>query len=160
MNAPGPLPPVDEGVDLGALGASLGFLLRLAQVRVYDRFFAAFAGTEVKPGEFSVLWVIDLNPGVPQGALARALTIKPAHMTKLVARMVEAGLVVRRVPDSDRRSVHLTLTPQGRAHLAQHRARFEALHEAERAGLSETEAQDLARLLSKLALTPGVTPWP
>lgn len=159
MNAP-VLTLADDGVNLGALYHSLGFLLRLAQVRVYDRFFASFADTPVKPGEFTVLWVIDLNPGVKQGSLARVLTIKPAHMTKLVARLVDGGLVERRVPDADRRSVHLTLTVAGRAHLDRHRDRFLAVHAAERMGLSDDENADLLRLLAKLAFVIEVQSCP
>lgn len=151
MNAPfAPAAGADQ-IDLGALTGSLGFLLRLAQVRLYAQFFAAFAGTPVKPGEFTVLWVIDLNPGVPQGSLARVLAIKPAHMTKLVQRLVEAGLVARETPAFDRRSVHLTLTDAGRAYLARHRDTFLAVHAAERMGLTEEENAELLRLLSRLA---------
>lgn len=160
MNAPSPPPAALDGVDLGSLAGSLGFLLRLAQVRVYDQFFDAFAGTPVKPGEFSVLWVIDLNPGLPQGSLARVLTIKPAHMTKLVARLVDAGLVERIVPDHDRRSVNLVLTAQGQAHLDRYRTRFIQVHAAERMGLTDSENAELLRLLGKLAFAPEVTPCP
>jgi len=154
MNAP--LAPLvaDEGVDLGELGASLGLLVRLAQVRIYGKFFAAFEGTPVKPGEFTVLWVVHLNPGVPQGTLARVLAIKPAHMTKLVQRLVEAGLVSRETPETDRRSVHLTLTAAGQAHLDRHRATFLSVHAAERIGLSASENAQLLRLLAKLAFPP------
>ncbi len=158
MNAP--FAPAPEAVDLGELTGSLGFLLRLAQVRIYEQFFAAFAGTTVRPGEFSVLWVIDRNPGVPQGTLARVLAIKPAHMTKLVQRQVEAGLVARETPAADRRSVHLTLTPAGRAHLARHRDAFLTVHAAERTGLTEDESAELMRLLSKLAFPVEATPCP
>lgn len=160
MNAPFDPAAGTDRVDLGALTGSLGFLLRLAQVRIYAQFFAAFAGTPVRPGEFSVLWVIDLNPGVPQGTLARVLAIKPAHMTKLVQRLVEAGLVARETPATDRRAVHLTLTAAGRAHLDRYRDAFLAVHAAERTGLSEAEADELMRLLSKLAFPPEARPCP
>jgi DNA-binding MarR family transcriptional regulator len=151
--------PVPEAVELGALNDSLGLLIRLAQVRIYEQFFATFAGTPVKPGEFTVLWAIQLNPGVPQGALARVLAIKPAHMTKLVQRLVEAGQVAREVPEADRRSVHLTLTEAGQAHLDRHRATFLAVHAAERVGLTDAENAELLRLLGKLAF-PTEAPCP
>lgn len=153
MNAPFAAPS-PEAVELGALNDSLGLLIRLAQVRIYERFFDAFAGTPVRPGEFTVLWVIHQNPGVPQGALARVLAIKPAHMTKLVQRLVEAGLVAREVPAADRRSVHLTLTEAGQAHLRRHRVTFLTVHAAERMGLTDAENAELVRLLGKLAFPP------
>jgi DNA-binding MarR family transcriptional regulator len=157
MNAPFVPGSTDAPVDLGELSDSLGFLLRLAQVRVYGQFFRAFEGTTVKPGEFSVLWLIEGNPGVPQGALARVLTIKPAHMTKLVQRLVRDGLVRRLTPPNDRRSVHLTLTAAGQAYLDRHRATFVNVHTAERVGLSAGEFHQLQALLAKLAFAPELT---
>jgi DNA-binding MarR family transcriptional regulator len=151
MNAPTPLIAEEETLELGALGQSVGFLLRLSQTRAYDQFFAQFAGTDVRPGEYSVLWVLALNPGVKQGTLARRLNIKPAHMTKLVERLVRAGQVRRDTPPEDRRSVRLTLTAAGAAHVEEHRARFHAVHRAERVGLTDAEVAQLLALLGKMS---------
>lgn len=157
MNAPFAPVPADEAVDLGDLTQSLGLMLRLAQVRVYAQFFRTFEGTGVKPGEYTVMCVIALNPGVPQGALARVLTIKPAHMTKLVQRLVRDGMVRRHVPPNDRRSVHLTLTAAGQAHLDRHRETYAAVHTADRVGLTLAEYEQLLGLLGKLAFSPELT---
>ena len=151
MNAPFADTLTDE-VDLGNLSQSLGFLMRLAQVRLFGQFFSAFEGTDVRPGEITVLWVIDLNPKVRQGSLASTLDIKPAHMTKLVQRMVRDGLVRREVPAHDRRSVHLELTPAGKTYLERHRPAFLTVHTAERVGLSPEEYATLLALIRKVAL--------
>lgn len=151
MNTPFASTLSDE-VDLGDLAESIGFLMRLAQVRLFGQFFEAFEGTDVRPGEMTVLWVIDINPQVRQGTLAATLNIKPAHMTKLVQRMVRDGLVRREVPASDRRSVHLELTPAGKAHLERHRPAFLTVHCAERVGLSADEYATLLTLIRKIAL--------
>src|SRR5690606_11752032 len=100
-------------VDLGGLDHSLGFLMRMAQVRLYERFFAGLAEDGPTPGEFAILWVIGRNPGIRQGLLCQTLSIKPAHMTKTVRRLEMRGLLARKVPDTDRRSVMLTLTAKG-----------------------------------------------
>jgi DNA-binding MarR family transcriptional regulator len=150
MNAPSPVMAQDEPIELGSLGQSIGFMLRLAQTRAYDQFFTEFAETEVRPGEFSVLWVVSLNPGIKQGPLARALNIKPAHMTKLVDRLVRADQMRRDIPAEDRRSVRLTLTDAGQAHVDLHRDRFHAVHRSERIGLSDAEVGQLLALLAKL----------
>ncbi|GAB4265996.1 MAG: MarR family winged helix-turn-helix transcriptional regulator [Pararhodobacter sp.] len=155
MNAPFRTDTDDDAVDLGALTESVGFMIRMAQVRIYEQFFDEFAGTDVRPGEFTVLWLIDLNPGMRQGALARTLAIKPAHMTKLVQRLVTAGMVRRTVPPEDRRSILLALTAKGRAYLETHRDRFLAVHAAERTALSEAETAQLLTLLHKLAFKDG-----
>lgn len=155
MNALFPATAEEESVDLGELSGSVGFMLRMKQTRAYDQFFHEFAGTDVRPGEFTVLWVLALNPGLRQGTLARVLNIKAAHMTKLVQRLVRAGHVRRTVPPEDRRSVRLALTEAGRAHLEANRGRFLAVHKAERVGLSDAEMATLLSLLSKLNFQEG-----
>lgn len=144
----------DDTVALGTLTQSLGFLIRMSQLRMYDVFCRIFEGLDTSPGEITTLWGIDLNPEVRQGALARVLNIKPAHMTKLVQRLVRSGLVVRRVPPEDRRSVRLSLTPKGLQHLDGLRQTFLSVHTAENIGLTPTESTQLRVLLHKLAF-PG-----
>lgn len=149
MNAPfAPAP--EETVDLGELNRSVGFMLRMTQVRAYAQFFRAFAGTEVRPGEFTVLWVLAQNPGLRQGTLARTLFIKPAHMTKLVQRLVDEGFVARTVPPEDRRAVCLTLTDAGAAHIARHQALFNSVHSPANVGLTDREYAQLLTLLGKM----------
>jgi len=154
VNAPASPPVADEAVELGELTGSLGFLLRMAQVRMYETFYEAFDGLAVRPGEFTALWVIAHNPGIRQGTLARTLCIKPAHMTKLVQRLVEAGHVDRAVPPEDRRQVNLSLSPSGTAHLDRHRETFLQLDSAARNGLTDDEITRILPLLQRLAF-PG-----
>jgi len=151
MTQPPHPPTIDDELDLGDLSKSLGFLVRLAQVRFYDIFFEAFDGQDIRPGIITLLWVIDLNPGARQGALARVLNIKPAHMTKTVQRLVSTGYVDRHVPPEDRRSVMLSLTDAGKAQLETLRQNFMQVQASEQIGLTETETEHLRVLLTKLA---------
>lgn len=151
MNAPQPITPENDTLEMGSLTQSLGFLVRLAQVRMYDLFFAGFEGSDVRPGEITMLWVLDLNPGVRQGVVARELNIKPAHMTKLVQRLVREGHIKRRVPPEDRRSVLLSLTDQGKQRLESLRQTFLTIHGSESIGLTIQETEQLRALLHKLA---------
>jgi len=102
-------------ITLGRLATDIGFLLRLAQVKVYERYFREYGDRHVKPGEFSVLWAIAHNPGVRQNVLCQELIIKRSHMTKLVRSLEDRELVSRRVPDDDRRGVELTITEKGQS---------------------------------------------
>lgn len=151
MNSAPPDMPTVAPLDLGALDGSLGLLVRLAQTRLYDMLFTAFEGEDLRPGMVTVLWVIDLNPDLRQGDVARALNIRPAHMTKLVQRLVRDGLILRRTPPEDRRTVRLSLTGAGQRYLDGLRARFLQVHSPENLGLTEADAQQLAHLLRKLA---------
>lgn len=156
MNRPAAFPD-EDAIDFGDLTRSVGFLLRMAQLQSFDMFFARLAKHGLKPGEFTLLWVVGLNPGLRQGSLARRLRIKPAHMTKLVQRLVAADLLARTVPDDDRRSVRLSLTGAGTAFVARHRAAFLAFHDAERHPLTDAEHRQLLHLLGKLTGLDGET---
>lgn len=103
---------VDQ-VDIGPLNSTLGFLLRMAQLQVYDNLYAELGSYGLKPGEFSVLTLISKNPGIRQGILARRLKIKRAHMTKQIRALEDQGYVSRTIPDEDRRAVELDLTKSG-----------------------------------------------
>lgn len=139
----------EDVIELGEMAGSLGFLLRIAQVQVFDEFYAALSVHGMKPGEFTVLWVIHLNPGLRQGTIARALHIKPAHMTKLVARLADAGYISRIIPTDDRRSVRLMLTSTGKAFVRKNRDDLINFHKAERSRLDDDEFEQFAALLRK-----------
>lgn len=137
----------DAALRLGGLGDSLGFLLRLAQLRAFEDFFAGYGALDIRPGEMSVLILISENPGIRQGALARALMIKRAHMTKMIRAMEDTGLVRRTVPDDDKRSVELWLTDTGTervATLSRHLLNFDADPDGR---LNKRERAQLKRLL-------------
>ena len=136
-------------VDLGRLEGALGFLLRLAQLKTQARFFEENAEGDFKPGEFTVLWVIWHNPGIRQSVLGQKLMIKRAHMTKLVRSLEDRGLVVRRIPDDDRRAIELTLAPEAGDRMQRAEARFFAFEEHIGAPLSKTEVEQLNMLLRK-----------
>jgi DNA-binding MarR family transcriptional regulator len=139
----------DERVDFGELTESLGFLLRLAQIRSFEAFYRHLSGFDIRPGAHTVLWVVGLNPGMRQGVIARKLNIKPAHMTKLVQDLVDRKLVSRTVPDDDRRAVCLSLTKEGQAFIQENKADFMAYRKIERGNLSDRESAELGRLLRK-----------
>jgi DNA-binding MarR family transcriptional regulator len=78
---------------------------------------AVFEEHGLTTGEFDVLAALRRS-GEPHalspGALSRTLMLSPAGMTNRVDRLEEMGLV-RRQPDPDsRRSLRVTLTPEGR----------------------------------------------
>lgn len=152
LTRPGSLPETDEcerAIRLGPLERSLGFHLRLSQMRAFEDFFEAFAEDGLHPGSLSVLILIGENPGIRQGVLAQTLMIKRSHMAKIVQGFDEKGLVARRVPADDRRSVELRLTDKGTAMVATAMPKFLAHEAASADGLSAEEQSTLLALLTK-----------
>jgi DNA-binding MarR family transcriptional regulator len=141
------------GVDFGPLTELAGFMLRLAQLRVFEAFYAEFAGRGVTPGQIGILVAILENPGIRQGTLARALSIKRSNMAKIVRLLAGDGLICKRVPASDRRSVELSLTPAGRVLVERALPDIHVNDRVATAMLSGNERKTLMRLLRKLTGT-------
>lgn len=69
----------------------------------------------------SALATVDRVGAVTLGELAAAERVQPPSMTRLVAKLEERELVVRRVDVSDRRVARVEITPEG--HKLLHRSR-------------------------------------
>jgi MarR family transcriptional regulator, 2-MHQ and catechol-resistance regulon repressor len=83
--------------------------------------------------------------------LSANIALTTGGVTRLVDRMVEAGLVARQNCSNDRRSVHVVLTPGGQDIL--HRAIAEHIEGIDRhlfTPLTERDRTGLATILSKL----------
>jgi DNA-binding MarR family transcriptional regulator len=141
--------PKSEELHLGELEDSLGFLLRLAQVISYYHFFDRNIDTDLTPGEFSVLWVISLNPGSRQGNIAQVLKIQRAHMTKLVKRLISNGILTRKSSGRDRRTVLLSLTEQGQKTIAREQDQYLNFYARGTPNLTPNEHKKMINLLKK-----------
>jgi DNA-binding MarR family transcriptional regulator len=106
-------------VDLGTLPSQLGYVLRRAQVAVIQSYAAAFAEAGLRPAQYSVLTVLQHNPGLSPSAVADALAITRTNFVPLFDSLVRRGLAERRPVATNRRSQALFLTPAGKALLDQ-----------------------------------------
>lgn len=143
------MPSSKEEIDFGPLAHSVGFLLRIAQLRNFDDLYSRFDDGVIRPGEFSVMWLVHLNPGIRQGHLARILSIKPANMTKLVRSLEELNRLERVIPDNDRRSVCLHLTQEGQEFVEGYKRYFFDRESDRVHTLSDIEMETLIGLLRK-----------
>jgi DNA-binding MarR family transcriptional regulator len=108
-------------VNLGDLPDQFGFLVRRVQLWVFREFTRKLARLDVTLAQFSVLTVVDANPGINQLAVASALDIERAGLGRLIERL-EARNLLKRLPSIvDRRSYVLHLTSEGRKALARMR---------------------------------------
>ena len=139
--------PVPTKLDLADLDDMLGYHLRRAQVAVFADFMATVASCKLKPAEFSILLLIDANPGRKQSDIAAVLGIKRPNFVVVLSRLLTRGLVAQQQAEGDRRSSALFLTERGLGLLERARTMLGA-HEArvtERIG-----ALDRALLISVL----------
>jgi len=99
-------------IDLGPLPELIGYVLRRAQLAVFQDFFVAFAPFDIRPAQFSVLTVIERNPGLTQSRVAEALGIKRTNFVGMLNELEQRGLAERRQA-RDKRSYALYLTTEG-----------------------------------------------
>lgn len=102
-------------LDLGPLPGLIGYVLRRAQLCVFKDFNDTCGEADVRPAIFSILTIIDRNPGARQGEVGAVLGIKRSNIVALLNEMEERGLAERRPHASDRRSHALFLTDAGDA---------------------------------------------
>ena len=141
----------DTEISLGLLPGLLGYNLRRAQVAVFQNFTEVVGASELTPGQFGVLVVIDTNPGLSQTQLGNALGIDRSTVVAVIDRLESRGLVARQAAPNDRRSHALHLTDDGKATLRRLTERVRA-HEREIAKhLSAEEQARLVQLLSRVA---------
>src|SRR5436853_1820743 len=83
-------------VDLGPLPGLIGYMLRRAQIAVFQEIFRSFGEVNIRPAQFSVLTVIAHNPGLTQSQVSAALGIKRTNFVALLDSLEERGLAERR----------------------------------------------------------------
>jgi len=139
-------------VDLSFLHGSLGFNVRLLDVRLMKMFAASLAKYGVTPAEATVLHVIMANPDVSHGELAATLLIQLPNMTKMLKRLEAEGLIDRVASAQDRRRVVLSLTPKARRLVLQYRGAASAHEKMAFSAFSAAERKTLIGLVRR-ALT-------
>jgi DNA-binding MarR family transcriptional regulator len=116
-------------VDLGVLDGHLGYFVRRLQVWIFQDFVRTLAAHDIRPAQFSVLVVIEANPGLSQADLGATLGIERARLVRLLDGLEKRGLTRRRPSPNDRRSHALTLTEAGKEALKRIKS-LAAEHEA------------------------------
>src|SRR5580692_313346 len=91
-----------QETDLAGLDSHVGYMLRRAQLAVFGDFIACQHGAVTRPGQFSILAVIDRNPGLSQSRVCAALGIKRANLVAVIDELEASGLVRRDSSTKDR----------------------------------------------------------
>lgn len=134
----------------GALSADL----RVAVMRMVRRLRAEKSDADISDSQYAVLGVLDRKGPMTAAALAQHERIRPPSMTRIVAGLLEAGLVERTAHPEDGRAQLVALSEAGREAVAETRRRRDEWLCHQLAGLSPEDRDVLARsvvLLQKLA---------
>lgn len=138
-------------IDLGWLGGAIGFNLRIAQEASVRAYLRSVADTGTLAWRFAMLAFIDLNPGLTQAALARAVMRDTSSLTSVLDDLCDRKLVTRIRPDHDRRSYALRITPLGVKAMEEFKTKVQA-HEREMDRLFTKEQRSmLIEMLKRIA---------
>jgi len=140
-------------VDATALAARL----RLAVTRLARR-LRQEAEAGVTPSMLSALSSAERQGSLTMRDLCHAEQVQPPTMTRIVAALVEAGLVVREQDTADGRVAWVTVTTEGRRLLERSRRRKEAYLAKSLRSLEPEELRTLeaaAEILERLTDAPS-----
>jgi DNA-binding MarR family transcriptional regulator len=119
-----------EALQLGELSELLGYSLKRAQLKIFEDFLHCVAPLQLTPAQFSVLLLLDRNPGRNQTEIANTLGILRPNFVAMLDGLEGRDLCTRVRSANDRRSHILALTDKGKAVLARAKKLVASKHEA------------------------------
>ena len=147
-----------EGTDepaplqLGELSELLGYSLKRAQLKVFEDFINCVEPLQLTPAQFSVLLLLDRNPGRNQTEIANTLGILRPNFVAMLDGLESRDLCARMRSTNDRRSHILVLTEKGRTVLARAKKLVATKHESRLNDLlGQSNREALIEMLSKIA---------
>jgi DNA-binding MarR family transcriptional regulator len=107
----------EPAVRFGKLPGYIGYQVRQAQTAVFRDISRTIKSIGATPGEFSLLALLAVNPGINSMTLARIYQLDKATLSLAVKSLVARGFISSTRNTNDRRYYSLSLTPAGRAKL-------------------------------------------
>jgi DNA-binding MarR family transcriptional regulator len=132
----------ESRLDLGELDTHIGYFARRFQVWIFQDLIRELATAEIRISHYSVLAIIEANPGLAQSEVAQAVGIEPARLVRVLDELERRGWIQRMRSATDRRSHALYLTQDGQkafAHIKELTRRHET-HVIERLGATKYES--------------------
>ena len=125
---------------------SLHYRLMICQTLLRKRLYEELADTKLTTGQPKVLEFLAGREGCQQKEIAQACLIEPATVTSLLLHMEQAGLVVRREENGNRRSLFVYLTDEGRAMAARSKEGVQRVINGAFAGIEDRQEEAAADL--------------
>ena len=141
-----------EQVDTSYLQTLLGYNARRAALTIIEGFLERMAEFGLRPVDFSVMSVIQHNPGVTSRQLCAALNLLPPNLVGLIQSLEARGLIHRLPHPTDGRAMGLHPTPEGAALMQQAEQAATDLEIERSSRLTPPQRKTLLDLLQKIYL--------
>lgn len=135
-------------INLGGLDQFTGYVVRRAQMWIFQDFKRALKELDMTPAQFSVMKIVAANPGIAQARVAEVLCIERARLVQMLDRLEAPRLIDRTRSAIDRRSHALHLTAEGARALERLQLRIEAHERNVVARIGAKGKSELLRLLA------------
>src|ERR1700754_1017448 len=139
-----------KNLSLSPLADRPGFLIRRLHQIHLSLFAAECASFQTTPVQYSILSVVDAQPGLEQSALAKEVGVDRTTLANVVARLVKRGLLRRHQGEEDRRLKHVYPTAACRKLLKDMEAPARRAHERTIEALGPAERARFVRSLVRL----------
>lgn len=146
-------------LDEAALKDLIGYQLAQASIVTLD-VYEQVAGEPhgLKTVEYTMLALIQANPGLSPVQLRKALCLSAAYVTAGLDKLHERGFILREVNQSDRRAQHLRVTKSAEKFVSELTRKLLEAEQARFHTLTFAEQRMLAELLHKLACARAPLP--
>ena len=104
-----------EDIDTTVIEGFIGYSVRRASLAIVENFIRHLAPLELRPVGFTLLTLVDGNPGITSSQLCAQLGIQSSNLVALVKQLLDRGLIDRRPHPKDGRAMGLHMTPAGRS---------------------------------------------
>lgn len=143
---------MSEAPDFGPIENHVGFQIHLTWRAIRKLLLESGpAGEErVARGTWSVPILVGLNPGITPQELARALHLDASKVALLLRPLEADGMIERTRSETDGRRVALSLTEAGEAFARRALASSELIERPIAAAITESEQEELLRILAKI----------
>jgi DNA-binding MarR family transcriptional regulator len=128
-------------INVGLLPNLLGYNIRRAQIALWRDLTRSLGEIEVRPAEFSLMILVEANPGIAQIGLATQLDVDKATIVGIIDHLQKQEWVSRKQSAIDRRRQGIFLSALGQRELHRlrqimivHEARFTRLFSADELG--------------------------
>ncbi|MZR29389.1 MarR family winged helix-turn-helix transcriptional regulator [Sneathiella litorea] len=137
-----------SGMQMTALESVAGFHVRKAVLRAQST-FATAAGKKLMAGQYSVMAIINENPGHTQSAIAEAAGLDRSSLVPILNNFEKEGLILRAPVKGDKRAYAVRLTKKGERELAMLEEKVREIEAKVIAGLGAEDHRRLIELLKR-----------
>jgi len=136
--------------SLSYLESTLGYMMKRAQMELNRSIYECLGDTELTLVQFSVLSIVQENPGIAQSELAQLLGVERSRLVPIVDRLETLNLAERCQNPEDRRGRMIYLTTEGRSRINQLKAQFDHHQEWLKRELGEMKFDEMLAILRQL----------